>query len=227
MDFNIEVRKKQLQSLDQYISSSKDKVHSILDYLGWNSKNVIEKEPTTVCSMNASHYVPVKNNDVHLKKCYFNSSGYSHDDRFLSEPVNTTFSIKLDNTKKIEVLNRARENNPKFKTAWNGQDTDPMTSDRWFTTFSSDERLAMYDYCVKNTEQPPVPSEFNIAFLQLSIAIKTYTNPSLREVDTHYGQTENSCSFWGQIPFGDLALLKRGRTEGECETTKTGPIFIM
>lgn len=42
MDFNIDVRKKQLQSLDQYITSSKDKVQSILDYLGWNTKKIIE-----------------------------------------------------------------------------------------------------------------------------------------------------------------------------------------
>lgn len=49
-----------------------------------------------------------------------------------------------------------------FFIAWNGQDADPMTSDRLFTTFSSDERLVLYDYSVQNTEHPPVPSEFNM-----------------------------------------------------------------
>lgn len=42
MDINIDVRKKQLQSLDQYITSSKDKVQSILDYLGWNTKKTVD-----------------------------------------------------------------------------------------------------------------------------------------------------------------------------------------
>lgn len=42
MDFNIEVRRKQLENLDQFISSSKDRVESILDYLGWTSEKVNE-----------------------------------------------------------------------------------------------------------------------------------------------------------------------------------------
>lgn len=42
MDFNTEVRKKQLQSLKQYISSSEDNVHSILQSLGWTIKKTLE-----------------------------------------------------------------------------------------------------------------------------------------------------------------------------------------
>lgn len=42
MNFNIEVRKKQLESLNQYINSSKDKVETVLGYLGWNAKKVSE-----------------------------------------------------------------------------------------------------------------------------------------------------------------------------------------
>ncbi|XP_018567977.1 uncharacterized protein LOC108908426 isoform X1 [Anoplophora glabripennis] len=278
MDFNIDVRKKQLQSLDQYITSSKDKVQSILDYLGWNTKKNVENEPEVMCSVNPGHIVALKNSDVHLKKCFVKTSGYQSDEEFLSEPINDPhMSIKLDHTKKIEILSKARQNNQRFKAdiyfistdmsllkiisscniiisllnilfrisflldlrnacslrevarvsflkyyafvnyswkiltkknkemvvvekwksmyleliflqhgiffdpawkiciyqeiilskysihlAWNGQDSDPMTSDRLFTTFSADERLVLYDYCVQNTEHPPIPSEFNI-----------------------------------------------------------------
>lgn len=42
MDFNIEVRKKQLESLDQFISSSRDKVQSVLDALGWTASGVLK-----------------------------------------------------------------------------------------------------------------------------------------------------------------------------------------
>jgi hypothetical protein len=40
MDFNIEIRKKQLDNLDQLISSSRDRIKSVLNYLGWTSENV-------------------------------------------------------------------------------------------------------------------------------------------------------------------------------------------
>lgn len=42
VDFNIEVRKKQLESLDQYLNFSKNKVQSILDKLGWSAKILLE-----------------------------------------------------------------------------------------------------------------------------------------------------------------------------------------
>lgn len=42
MNFNIGVRKKQLENLDQFISSSKDGVESILDYFGWNTEKISE-----------------------------------------------------------------------------------------------------------------------------------------------------------------------------------------
>ncbi|XP_056633852.1 uncharacterized protein LOC130443308 [Diorhabda sublineata] len=35
-----------------------------------------------------------------------------------------------------------------------------MTSDRLFSTFSTDERLALYEYCRLNTRRPPIPKEF-------------------------------------------------------------------
>lgn len=42
MEFNIEVRRKQLEFLDQFIDSSKNKVDSILDYLGWTKEKLEE-----------------------------------------------------------------------------------------------------------------------------------------------------------------------------------------
>lgn len=40
MEFNSDVRLKQLESLEQYISSSRDKIQSILDCLKWNVNDV-------------------------------------------------------------------------------------------------------------------------------------------------------------------------------------------
>lgn len=37
-----------------------------------------------------------------------------------------------------------------------------MTANRIISTFSVDERSAIYDYCIKHTEGPPVPEEFTL-----------------------------------------------------------------
>lgn len=42
MSINIEVRKRQLQSLDQYINSSKKRLQSLIRQLGWNAKQILE-----------------------------------------------------------------------------------------------------------------------------------------------------------------------------------------
>lgn len=48
MEFNIEVRKKQLESLDQFISSSQDRVQSVLDCLGWKASEVLKVKLTVL-----------------------------------------------------------------------------------------------------------------------------------------------------------------------------------
>lgn len=40
MDFNIEVRRKQLENLEQFITSSTERVQAVLDYLGWTSDKI-------------------------------------------------------------------------------------------------------------------------------------------------------------------------------------------
>ncbi|CAG9853789.1 unnamed protein product [Phyllotreta striolata] len=161
MSFNIEVRKKQLHSLNQYINSSKDKVSSILNYLGWNGRKVQENAERIRCPLNANHRVPIEKIEKHVQKCCLQSAGYDCNEEFLSDPqAPSSSSITLDVPKKIDILNEARQLNPKFRPAWNGLDPDPMTSDRIISTFSADERLALYDYCVKNTVAPPIPNEF-------------------------------------------------------------------
>ncbi|XP_060524793.1 pre-mRNA-splicing factor 38B-like [Cylas formicarius] len=165
MEFNIDVRKKQLQSLSQYIKSSKDNVEAILQSLGWNAKNTVENEdPKINCLINPNHLLSFATSAEHIGLCQIRSYGYDINGDFLSDtPSPTTSTIKLDNKTKIEVLSTARFSNSTFRAAWNGHDPDPMTSDRLHSTFSADERLALYDYCVKNTEPPPEPEEFTLS----------------------------------------------------------------
>ncbi|KAF2892373.1 hypothetical protein ILUMI_13801 [Ignelater luminosus] len=162
MDFNLDVRLKQLESLEQYISSSRDKVQSILDCFKWNAKEVLKDTHLIKCSVNINHRIHSKNADEHVQKCQLRSEGYDLNEDFLSEPVdNTNSSIFIDHDKKIEILSAAHTSIPDFRSAWNGQDPDPKTANRYISTYSPDERLALYEYVVKNTVGPPELPEFN------------------------------------------------------------------
>lgn len=162
MNFNLDVRLKQLESLEQYISSSRDKVQSILDCLNWDTKEVLKESQLIKCSVDPSHKVPLKSVDEHVKNCSLRKEDYELDEDFLSEPLHDlNSSILLDDHKKIEILSAAHRSIPNFKSGWNGQDPDPKTANRLLCTFSPHERSALYSYAVKHTIGPPVLPEFN------------------------------------------------------------------
>lgn len=164
MEFNIEIRKKQLKSLKQYIKSSEDNVQSVLQCLGWSSRKTLEKEdPKVICPVNKNHLILYKTSDKHLGKCTIHCSGYDMNEEYLSEPPEASKqTIKLNTAKKIEILSVAKSSKSDFKSAWNGRGSDPMTANRLVSTFSPDERSALYDYCIKHTESPPKPDEFTV-----------------------------------------------------------------
>ncbi|XP_066248699.1 U11/U12 small nuclear ribonucleoprotein 48 kDa protein-like isoform X1 [Euwallacea similis] len=164
MEFNLDIRKKQLESLGQYIKSSEDNVKSVFQSLGWNiNKTVQDEDPKVMCPLNKHHLISKKTMSTHIKNCTLKTSGYSGDEQFLSEaPINSESSIKFSKTKKVELFIAVRGSKPEFKSSWNGRDPDPLTSDRLTSTFSGDERLALYDYSIKHTKGPPKPEEFTL-----------------------------------------------------------------
>ncbi|XP_063909516.1 U11/U12 small nuclear ribonucleoprotein 48 kDa protein-like [Zophobas morio] len=161
MDFNIEIRKKQLDNLDQLISSSRDRIQSVLSYLGWSSENVKKGDPCVQCPVNPHHRISPQSWNEHIEKCVIKIEGYDEKSQFLSESVdNSTQSIYIDHNKKIELITKELSEKGALRLAWNGLDPDPRTADRWVSTYSPDERLIFYNYCVENTAGPPVPPEF-------------------------------------------------------------------
>ncbi|KAB0800515.1 hypothetical protein PPYR_06255 [Photinus pyralis] len=175
MDFNLDVRLKQLESLEHYINSSRGKVTSVLNRLKWNVQDLVKDNQLIKCSVDPHHRVHINSADEHIHKCSLRKDGYMLDEDFLSEPVhNPKSSIFIDDHMKIDVLSNAHRASSNFKSGWNGQDPDPKTSNRLMCTFSSDERLVLYDYAIANTEGPPKPPEF-----------KTYEPPKQTQNLTH------------------------------------------
>ncbi|RZB41016.1 U11/U12 small nuclear ribonucleoprotein 48 kDa protein-like, partial [Asbolus verrucosus] len=134
------IRKKQLDNLDQLISSSRERIQSVLKYLGWTAENVEKEVPLVPCPINPHHRICSRSWNEHIEKCVIKLEGYDVKDQFLSESLN-------DATQSIYL-------------AWNGLDPDPRTADRMVSTYSPDERLIFYNYCVENTIGPPPPPEF-------------------------------------------------------------------
>ncbi|KAL1506455.1 hypothetical protein ABEB36_005819 [Hypothenemus hampei] len=177
-EFNLEIRKKQLASLKQYIKSSEDNLNAILHSLGWNANKTLQNDvPKITCKLNKNHVIIQKKSQEHQEKCLVKSEGYDLNDQFLSDPSSnkSEASIKLSTPKKIEIFSATRLNKVEFKPAWNGRELEHYTSDRLISAFSSDERLALYDYVVKHTTGPTKPKEFTLELPGSSSDTKEYS----------------------------------------------------
>ncbi|XP_018322264.1 U11/U12 small nuclear ribonucleoprotein 48 kDa protein-like [Agrilus planipennis] len=180
MDFNIQVRKKQLLNLEQFIFTSKDKVHSILDCLGWNVKEVLKEKTLVNCPLDLNHKIAEKNVSSHTETCYLKREGYALNENFLSEPLHDPqASLYIENGVKMAIFNEASQRIPNFRRGWNGRDRDPKTADRLMSTFSNDERTALYEYVISRTKGPIAPPEFNINEPNESVENKTLTEEEL------------------------------------------------
>ncbi|XP_044756392.1 uncharacterized protein DDB_G0283697-like [Coccinella septempunctata] len=182
VDFNIEIRKKQLESLDQFVASSREKVQSILESLGWSVEKIQEEQRLFVkCPHNDCHKVPAEKLEDHTDKCKITSSGYDLQEEFMSESfkLSEESSIKIGTDKKVELLCQAFSQKPYFQTAWNGKDPDPLTYSRLVSTFSSDERLVLYDYCIANTRGPPELPEFDTSTVTKEKGDSSFTKEAL------------------------------------------------
>lgn len=164
MEFNIDIRRKQLESLDQFISSSKDRVDSILEHFGWNAEKVVKNQKETVkCPLNSGHRLPIESANIHIENCIWRKESYNKNDIPLSEPNYIPGStILLDDMAKVNILNSALAANPHMRVGWRSTEPAAKTSNRLLATFTPDERLALYDFSVTATKGPPQVPEFNV-----------------------------------------------------------------
>ncbi|XP_045467280.1 U11/U12 small nuclear ribonucleoprotein 48 kDa protein-like [Harmonia axyridis] len=185
VDFNIEIRKKQLESLDHFVTCSREKVQSIMKCLGWSVDKIQEEQRLFVtCPYNDNHKVPAEKTDDHINKCKIKSAGYNLQEEFLSEPIKSEGgTIEIGKDKKIDILCQAVSQKPFFQTAWNGKDPDPQTYSRLISTFSCDERLVLYDHCVANTKGPLELPEFDTSIERDEKRDSEFTKEALKSFE--------------------------------------------
>ncbi|XP_019874919.1 U11/U12 small nuclear ribonucleoprotein 48 kDa protein [Aethina tumida] len=158
MSININERLAELKEFDQAAAAADSEIESITKSLGWSVDLLRRERPTTKCPYNPQHTIS-KNVDEHIQKCRLKALGYNPEEEFLSEPSTSKYSMKIDHATKVLILGAAKMAQPDFRAAWDGKDDTPMTSGRLTSTFSADERLALHNYVVQNSEKPPVPED--------------------------------------------------------------------
>ncbi|CAH0553729.1 unnamed protein product [Brassicogethes aeneus] len=160
MEINAAQRKLEICKLSEFLSSAKNQVDSLVSSLGWTTDNLKKSEIKYNCPYNPGHVICSKTANEHISKCYLKSQGYKLDEAFLCEPkIESNNSVKIDHALKIQILNHTRSTQHDFKQVWNGLNSEPMTSSRLTSTFSADERLALYNYCIAHTVKPKVPED--------------------------------------------------------------------
>ncbi|XP_017783363.1 PREDICTED: U11/U12 small nuclear ribonucleoprotein 48 kDa protein-like [Nicrophorus vespilloides] len=163
MDINIEMREKQLENFDQFISNSKSNLDDILSTLDWTADKIKAENKRTICPQNPGHLIHLKGYREHVDDCSLKVNGYDLKENFLAEPGERGDSnVYFDKAEKIKILSEAHYTVPNFRTGWNGMDEDPKTADRLMTTYSPDERLALYERARIAAKAPKEVPEFNL-----------------------------------------------------------------
>ncbi|XP_067004820.2 U11/U12 small nuclear ribonucleoprotein 48 kDa protein [Anabrus simplex] len=161
----IAARKAQLKVLNEFIERSHSRVKSILEALGWDEeKTLLQTEEMVHCPNNAEHRVPKSKLSNHVKICNWKQEGYHELDVPLPENCGPyadrpETSIVIDKDLQKRIIEEAAQSNPSMITgvpvaAGLDYRSVPQTSNRLFSDFTSDERLALYDYAVSKTAPP-------------------------------------------------------------------------
>ncbi|XP_033219689.1 U11/U12 small nuclear ribonucleoprotein 48 kDa protein-like isoform X2 [Belonocnema kinseyi] len=155
-DILSENRKQQLDELESFIQTTDTELENILSNLGWNLENLdTNAENEVVCPFNPGHRLPEKSLEQHLINCQWRAEGYDKFDVALSEstlPSVAPSTIKMDEDLQTEILLAAKKKEPNMISGI-GERLIPRTSDRIFIDFTGDERKAIYDYVVANTQK--------------------------------------------------------------------------
>ncbi|XP_038215345.1 U11/U12 small nuclear ribonucleoprotein 48 kDa protein-like [Zerene cesonia] len=143
-------RQSELSDLKSYIKDVDNEITLILQSLQWNRSTLISGKPSVACAFDMTHKVPPENKATHEEKCWLKKQGYNAQDKMLPDPLdpnaNTVVKLGPDDIKLI--IETASNNNPNFKKGNGWSAPAPLTLERAQTTYTMDERRAIYDAVV-------------------------------------------------------------------------------
>ncbi|XP_028158293.1 U11/U12 small nuclear ribonucleoprotein 48 kDa protein-like isoform X1 [Ostrinia furnacalis] len=147
----METRKAELLQLQSHIAEFDTELTEILQHLQWDRKNLVEDCPKVVCKYNVNHKIPQESKESHEAQCRLAHNGYSKEDKMLPDPLdqNAKTLVRLNNYNIQQIINQAVNTDPSFKKGTDNVEIEPQTLDRLQSTYTGDERRAIYDAVVQ------------------------------------------------------------------------------
>ncbi|XP_071450820.1 U11/U12 small nuclear ribonucleoprotein 48 kDa protein-like [Hetaerina americana] len=160
MNIDLEKRKAQLKILNRYISDARGIVFDVTKQLQWDVKSLDQKQEMVCCPFDDGHVVPKSSLQRHVECCKLSKQCYHPEDiPFPPVPVdlNASSVLKVDKDLQVSILRQAKEKNPAMLIGFPGAVDDrdvAMTSDRFMSSLTSDERSAIHSYVISKTVSP-------------------------------------------------------------------------
>ncbi|XP_054722396.1 U11/U12 small nuclear ribonucleoprotein 48 kDa protein-like [Uloborus diversus] len=149
-------RLKFIDDLDSYLNVKEHILRNVISKLEWDEES-LHDDLKVPCHNDPGHWIPELRLSRHDVGCSWAKDGYPKDEKdkqppssqFFYEQCSSIFSINLDKKIQENVLS-------KFGLLINGSDDKvfdiPKTVDRWTVNLNPEQRLAIYDYIVKESK---------------------------------------------------------------------------
>ncbi|GBP56845.1 hypothetical protein EVAR_41481_1 [Eumeta japonica] len=157
-------RKEQLDEFRNYLKQTDFEMTMVLQNLQWDRKNLLKDQDMQICKYNTGHRIPTAEIETHEKKCYLKSYGYLNQDLLLPDPVNldSRTLVKLSHEDIKQIIFNVSNSNNVLRKGIEDEKIEPMSLERLQSTYTVDERRAIYDMVVAHT-----PSQSDISELEL------------------------------------------------------------
>ncbi|KAL4704523.1 hypothetical protein ACJJTC_007642 [Scirpophaga incertulas] len=160
MEITNDRRLEDLLSLQSFIGKVDSEITMILQHLQWDRNSLIQKPKMVKCSHNTNHKIPVEAVISHEDQCYLRSNGYEKKTLLFPDSASHNgLLVNLDKNDIQDIINNAAKLDPSFKRGTENSGVQPLTLERLQSTYTVDERRAIYDAVVKSAPSCPEDSD--------------------------------------------------------------------
>ncbi|XP_033640607.1 U11/U12 small nuclear ribonucleoprotein 48 kDa protein-like [Asterias rubens] len=162
----LEARQATIDNLSAFIETSQSQLDCFLGELNWNREELLNEKRMKVCPVNSHHVVPESSLKKHTEECELVAEGYTREEQkeiqsthFFYSQSNCVVPVLIDNNTQKEILSKVPGSFADKKV--------PRTVERMDKTFTSAERLAIYDTIIEKSKATNRQSAISLQELEL------------------------------------------------------------
>lgn len=157
------------ERIEALIADTETWVNDVLERVGWDEDHILQGEESATCPVDAAHTVPLSRMQKHLGLCPLLQKGYTKEEleeeqssKPFYEKSTKVMSIDLSDDTVRGILSR-------FSPAAGGATVRdlPLTQLRAASALTSEEHLAVYEYCLETVKVANRQASFQEDELQL------------------------------------------------------------